>query len=98
MKSKKRKKAVAVSHSDERSAPIIKAKGNGLIADEIIQLAQENDIPIYEDKALVELLGKFDLNETIPEELYTVVAEVFAFIYRLDKEEQKRNYKINKDR
>ncbi|MCU9593108.1 EscU/YscU/HrcU family type III secretion system export apparatus switch protein [Caldibacillus thermolactis] len=98
MKSKKRKKAVAVSHSDERSAPIIKAKGNGLIADEIIQLAQENDIPIYEDKALVELLGKFDLNETIPEELYTAVAEVFAFIYRLDKEEQKRNYKINKDR
>ena len=68
MKSKKRKKAVAVSHSDERSAPIIKAKGNGLIADEIIQLAQENDIPIYEDKAQVELLGKFDLNETIPEE------------------------------
>lgn len=98
MKSKKRKKAVAVSHSDERSAPIIKAKGNGLIADEIIQLAQENDIPIYEDKALVELLGKFDLNETIPEELYTAVAEVFAFIYRLDKEEQKRNYKKNKDR
>ena len=44
------------------------------------------------------LQNKFDLNETIPEELYTVVAEVFAFIYRLDKEEQKRNYKINKDR
>jgi flagellar biosynthesis protein len=89
MSSKKyiRKEAIALSYNpDENAGPIVKAKGKGLIAENILEKAKENDVPIYEDPNLVQLLGQLDMNESIPEELYQAVAEVFAFIYRLDKE------------
>ncbi|KGR73878.1 EscU/YscU/HrcU family type III secretion system export apparatus switch protein [Ureibacillus sinduriensis] len=81
-----RKEAIALNYNPENnSSPKVIAKGKGKIADNIIEKAAQSDIPVYEDKNLVELLGKLDLNEAIPEELYEVVAEVFAFIYRLDR-------------
>lgn len=88
MKDKKfvRKEAIALNYNPENNnSPTIIAKGKGKIADNIVEKATQNDIPIYEDRNLVELLGNLDLNEAIPEELYEVVAEVFAFIYRLDR-------------
>ncbi|NCU16263.1 EscU/YscU/HrcU family type III secretion system export apparatus switch protein [Pallidibacillus pasinlerensis] len=92
MTSENRKEAVALTYTGEdNAAPVIKAKGKGMVAEQIIQLANEHNVPIYEDKALVELLGQLDLNETIPEELYKAVAEVLAFIYRLDRKEQENN-------
>ena len=85
-KREKQKAAVALSYDMEKnSAPIIKAKGKGTVAEEIIQRAKEHNIPIQEDPSLVELLSQLEINESIPEELYEVVAEVFAFIYRIDK-------------
>ncbi|GGA92192.1 EscU/YscU/HrcU family type III secretion system export apparatus switch protein [Ornithinibacillus halotolerans] len=82
-----RKKAIALSYeSDKDYAPTIKATGKGLIAENIIKKATDNNIPILEDKTLVELLSELDINEKIPEELYQAVAEVFAFIYHIDKE------------
>jgi len=83
----KRKEAIALSYNPQQNAgPTVKAKGKGLIAENILQRAEEHNIPIYEDPNLVQLLGQLDLNESIPEELYQAVAEVFAFIYRLDKQ------------
>ena len=46
-------------------------------------------LPLYEDPALLEVLSKIDLHETIPEELFRAVAEVFAFIYQLDQHAKK---------
>lgn len=66
-------------------APRLTALGAGLVADNIIEKAKENNVPILEDKSLVELLAKLNINETIPSELYNAVAEVFAFIYKLDQ-------------
>lgn len=66
-------------------APVVKAKGRGKIAENIIREAAKHNIPIHEDAALVELLGKININETIPEELYKAVAEVLAFIYQIDR-------------
>ncbi|MDN4494228.1 EscU/YscU/HrcU family type III secretion system export apparatus switch protein [Ureibacillus aquaedulcis] len=81
-----RKEAIALNYNPEsNNSPTVIAKGKGKIADNIIEKAALNDIPVYEDKNLVELLGNLDLNEAIPEELYEAVAEVFAFIYRLDR-------------
>lgn len=86
MKKENRKEAVALSFSPEQSeAPKVIAKGKGLVADSILKKAQENGVPIQEDPNLVQLLGQLNLNESIPEELYQAVAEVFAFIYRLDQ-------------
>ncbi|MBP2240111.1 flagellar biosynthesis protein [Cytobacillus eiseniae] len=82
-----RKEAVALTYDKYgTNAPRLVAKGKGMIADNIVEQAKENKIPIQEDPSLVELLGKLNINEQIPEELYQAVAEIFAFIYRTDQE------------
>jgi flagellar biosynthesis protein len=87
-----RKEAVALSYeSTKNDAPKVIAKGKGLVADNILEKAKENNIPIQEDASLIELLSKLNINDSIPEELYQAVAEVFAFVYRADKEVGKRN-------
>ena len=67
-------------------APKVIAKGKGKIAENIIEKARENNIPIQEDPSLVEILGQLNLNDSIPEELYKAVSEVFAYIYQIDRE------------
>jgi len=82
----KRKKAVALRYNQEQNhAPKVVATGKGLIAENVIEKAKENDVPILEDESLVELLAELNINETIPEELYQAVAEVFAFIHQADQ-------------
>ncbi len=60
-------------------------KGRGLVAEKIIKLAEEHDIPIHPDSDLVEVLSCLNLYEEIPPETYVIVAEVLAFIYRANK-------------
>ncbi|MBO8162410.1 MAG: EscU/YscU/HrcU family type III secretion system export apparatus switch protein [Brevibacillus sp.] len=82
----KRKQAVALRYqAGVTDAPTVVAKGKGYVAENILQKAKEHQIPIQEDPSLVEVLGKLDLNQQIPPELYQVVAEILAFVYRLDK-------------
>ncbi|MFD2443506.1 EscU/YscU/HrcU family type III secretion system export apparatus switch protein [Bacillus sp. CGMCC 1.16607] len=81
-----RKEAIALGYeANLQEAPIVIAKGKGLVADTIIEKAKESGIPIQEDPSLVQLLSQLEINQSIPEELYKVVAEVFAFIYRADQ-------------
>lgn len=85
-KEQHRKEAIALGYqSDKHEAPVVLAKGKGLIAENIMEMAKVNEIPIQQDPALLELLGQLNINEAIPEELYQAVAEVFAFVYRLDQ-------------
>lgn len=80
-------KAVALHYRPyEESAPRVTAKGSGKVAEEIIRLANEHDIPIQQDASLVAVLSQLELNEQIPEQLYQVVAEILAFVYRTDKQ------------
>ncbi|GER69062.1 hypothetical protein BpJC7_03650 [Weizmannia acidilactici] len=96
-KEKEIREAVALQYRSEiHSAPVVKAKGKGEVAERIIEKALEANVPIQKDRDLVALLGQLNINETIPEELYAAVAEVFAFIYRLDQSfenEQKNIFK-----
>lgn len=86
----KRKKAVALSYEQNMDdAPKVTASGKGFLAESIVERALEHDIPILEDPSLVEVLAELNINETIPEELFQVVSEVFAFIYRTDKQTEK---------
>ena len=79
-------KAVALKYDGEKDkAPRIIAKGRGDIAEKIIGIAREHDVPLYEDKNLVQILEALDLETEIPPELYRAVAEVLAFIYRLER-------------
>ncbi|KIY20884.1 MULTISPECIES: EscU/YscU/HrcU family type III secretion system export apparatus switch protein [Mesobacillus] len=86
-----RKTAVALGYNaDSAEAPKVVAKGKGLVAQQIIEKAKEQDIPIQEDPSLVEVLSQLELNDRIPEELYQAVAEVFSYIYHLDQQAGKR--------
>lgn len=78
----KPKKAVALIYDGE-SAPTLSAKGAGELAEEIIALAKEHNIPIHEEPDLVNLLARLKLGEEIPRELYIAVAEVIAFAYMI---------------
>ena len=73
--------AVAL-HYDWQGAPRVTAKGTGVVAASILDLAQEYGIPVHEDPALVTLLSQISLGEEIPEALYVGIAEVLAFVYQ----------------
>ncbi|EXJ12184.1 MULTISPECIES: EscU/YscU/HrcU family type III secretion system export apparatus switch protein [Nitrincola] len=78
------KKAVALKYDQEKgAAPTIVAKGKGLIAEQILALAKENNIHIHESPELIEVLIRLELGEEIPEALYKAIAEVIAFAYNL---------------
>jgi len=64
-------------------APRVVASGKGKIAEQIIALAQQYQVPVYEDAELSAALALVNLDEEIPPELYLVVAEVLAYIYRV---------------
>ncbi len=79
----KKKKAVALKYERGKdNAPKVVAKGQGKIAEKIIQKAKEHDVPIEENPELVKVLSKLDLYGEIPPELYKAVAEILVFIYR----------------
>ncbi|RAK23354.1 flagellar biosynthesis protein [Anoxybacillus vitaminiphilus] len=80
------KQAIALTYRPDRDeAPVVTAKGKGYVAEKIIETAKEHQVPIHEDASLVEMLSQLQINETIPEELYQVVAEIFAFVYRVER-------------
>lgn len=90
-----KKEAVALGYQSEKhDAPVVLAKGKGIVAENIMEQARKNQVPIQEDAALLDLLGQLNINEAIPEELYQAVAEVFAFVYRIEQEKAKNSPKI----
>jgi flagellar biosynthesis protein len=79
-----RKKAVALRYDPEKdNAPVVLAKGYGELAERIIKIAKERNIPIVEDKDLVSALIRVEVFEEIPPELYRAVAKVLVFIKTL---------------
>ncbi|MEA3223195.1 MAG: EscU/YscU/HrcU family type III secretion system export apparatus switch protein [Thermodesulfobacteriota bacterium] len=85
MKSK-RDKAVALRYKRGKDqAPKLTAKGQGKPAEKIMAIASAHNIPIREDKTLLDALYRLDINKEIPEELYQVVAEILAFVYRMNR-------------
>lgn len=88
---KKGKVATALQYNQQKDrAPKVVAKGKGLIAEKIIETAQEHDIAVYQDERLSQQLYNLSLGEEIPAELYHVIAEVLVFIAKADQEAGKR--------
>jgi flagellar biosynthesis protein len=82
----KDKRAVALKYKMyENKAPVVVAKGRGIIAEKILEIAKANNIPVREDADLVALLSKVDLMGEIPPELYQVFAEILTYIYTINK-------------
>ena len=89
MKKKKTEKAIALVYDNSSAdAPEVVASGRGKIAEKIIETAREAGIFIKEDPDLLELLANVPVGHEIPEELYRAVAEVLAFVYRVNNQYQ----------
>ena len=85
----KQQKAAALKYDAQiNSAPVVKAKGAGTVAEKIIQIAQDHNIPIRQNPDLVEILIQLDLEQEIPPELYKIVAEILTFVYNLNRSRQ----------
>jgi flagellar biosynthesis protein len=78
--------AVAVAYHEGETAPRVVAKGRGQIAQAIIERAQQAGVYVHESPELVALLMQVDLDQRIPPQLYVAVAELLAWLYRLEAE------------
>lgn len=85
MKNNKIKTAVALAYEKGDMAPKILASGKGFVAEQIISEAKENDVPLYEDSELANTLSKLEIGDSIPSELYEVVAEILVFVNDMEK-------------
>lgn len=75
-------KAVALTYDGSR-APFVSASGDDELAEMIIRIAREHNVPIYENKTLVDILARLEVGSEIPEVLYRTIAEIIAFVYML---------------
>ncbi|WP_374377853.1 EscU/YscU/HrcU family type III secretion system export apparatus switch protein [Pseudomonas fluvialis] len=76
------RQAIALRY-DGRTAPNLTAKGDDELAEAILAIAREYEVPIYENAELVKLLARLELGEAIPEALYRTIAEIIAFAWHL---------------
>ncbi len=75
-------KAVALTYDGKR-APVVSASGTSELAEEILRIAREHEVPIYENAELVDILARLEVGDEIPELLYRAIAEIIAFVYML---------------
>jgi flagellar biosynthesis protein len=86
----KNKLAIALQYERGKDeVPFVSAKGKGYIAKQIIELAQANNITIRQDTDLAVLLEKLDINTPIPLEAYAAVAEILAYVYKINAKARK---------
>ena len=88
--SRRTKSAVSLRYdSHKNTAPKVTAKGKGQVAENIIALAHEHNIPVQQDPDLIEVLSQVDVDQEIPPAVYQVVAELLAFVYKMNNDYQK---------
>jgi flagellar biosynthesis protein len=80
MKKKAPRQAIALNY-DGQNAPVLSAKGDDELAEAILAIAREHEVPIYENAELVRLLARMELGDAIPEQLYRCIAEIIAFAW-----------------
>lgn len=81
------REAIALAYQQTDAAPRVVAKGKGLVADQIIAKAREHGVYVHESPELVALLTQVDIDEHIPPQLYMAVAELLAWLYRIEQGE-----------
>jgi flagellar biosynthesis protein len=83
---KRSRRAVALRYDAEQDkAPRVVAKGRGYIAEKIIQAARAHDVPLVMDSEMSQMLEALELDAPIPPEFYLAVAEILAFVYRVNE-------------
>ena len=80
-----RQQAIALEYDPNEEAPKVLATGRGVLAERIIEKAQEANVPIHRDDKLADTLSRLEIGDMIPPELYEVVAEILVFVDSMDK-------------
>ncbi len=84
------KKAVALRYDENKDvAPVIVASGLGYMAERIVEMANENGVPVYEDNSLATVLTQLDLGTAIPEELYQAIVDIYAYFLKYNPQKIK---------
>ncbi|QAT42007.1 EscU/YscU/HrcU family type III secretion system export apparatus switch protein [Aminipila luticellarii] len=79
------KRAVALKYDEEKgAAPVIVASGLGYMAEKIVEMANQQDVPVYEDTSLATVLSQLELGAQIPEEVYRAVVEIYIYFLNFD--------------
>lgn len=78
------REAVALAYSQTDAAPRVVARGKGLVAEQIISKAKEHGVFVHESPELVALLTQVNIDEHIPPQLYMAIAELLAWLYRIE--------------
>jgi len=76
--------AVALSHVDPARAPVVVAKGYGVVAESIMREARANGLYVHASPDLVRLLMQVDLDQQIPPQLYLAVAQLMVWLHGLE--------------
>lgn len=92
------KKAAALKYDGTSKAPVVVAAGSGYVAQKIIEVAQVNDVPVYQDNSLATLLAQLKVGSEIPPELYQAIVEIYVYFLKYvpsdqKKEKEKTDYK-----
>jgi flagellar biosynthesis protein len=79
------REAVVLEYDPSHGIPQVVAQGKGHVAERIIAIAEENQIPVHEDPELAHLLNMLKVGDAIPPELYSVVAQILVYVAKVDK-------------
>lgn len=86
------KKAVALKYDETgQKAPVIVASGKGHMAEKIVEIANSNDIPVYEDNSLASVLSQLELGCEIPEQLYKTVVDIYVYFLQFAPKQEATN-------
>ena len=85
------KQAIALEYDGEDAAPRVIATGKGILAERIIEKANETNVPVHRDDKLADTLSRLQIGDMIPPQLYEVVAEILVFVDAMDKIQSKLN-------
>lgn len=93
------KKAVALRYDENKeAAPVIVASGLGYVAEKIVEIANDNEIPVYEDNSLATVLTQLELGTEIPEELYQAIVDIYVYFLKfspcMEKEEEEKEEEL----
>ena len=77
-------RAVALRYDGGSAAPIVVASGMGYLAERIVEVAADNNVPVYEDNSLATMLSQLQLGQQIPDSLYQAIVEIYVYFLNFD--------------
>lgn len=80
----RKKRAVALHYGADDTAPVVVASGMGYLAEKIVDVAQANGVPVYEDDSLATVLTQLSLGQEIPAELYQAIVDIYVYFLNFD--------------